>query len=457
MKLPIPKSLLLGALFLFLGCAGSREETAFKEIAEIERQVYSGAVDVQPDSLLPVLNENASLETYLAYAALNNPQLKAAFNNWKAALAQVPQARALPDPRFNYSYYIREVETRVGPQRQAFGISQQFPWFGKLQLKGDVALESANAARQRYEAAKLQLFYQVKSAYYEYCYLDRAILVVNENIQLIKSLEAVILAKYRAGTTPYSDLVQVQVEIDKLQDQQKSLTDLIRPVKARLNAVMNRPLNMPLSPAVKLAADSVNISDERLSEFLKDNNPALKESDFLAEREKDAIGLAKKSYYPDIMLGVDYIDTGEALSPATPESGKDPLIARLSLNLPIWFGKNRASVKQAEARYLSAIQRRQNKENQLLLNLETTLYQFREAQRKIRLYQDILLPRAREALNVAQSAFRVDNIGYLDLINAQRTLLEFELTLERSLANHAQRLAEIEMLVGRELPKKNEK
>lgn len=451
MKSPLA-ILLLSAISIFiLSCASSREKAAFDKIAEIENQIQADQIMVEPDTILPAIDDSASLEAYLAYAALNNPRLKAAFNEWKAALTRVPQARALPDPRFNYGYYIRAVETRVGPQRHAFGISQMFPWFGKLQLQGDGALENANAAHQRFTAEKLKLFYLVKEAFYEHAYLERAISVIGDNVDLMNSLESVILAKYRAGTTPYSDVVQVQVEIDKLQDQQHSLTDLIRPVKARLNAVLNRQMDAPVYSPPQLVVVSIALSDEELIAILLENNPALREIEFLAAKEKTAIGLAKKQSYPDISLGLDYIDTGEAITPGVADSGKDPLIARVSINLPIWFGKNRAAVEQAEARYLSVLQTRQDSENEQLLNLEMTLYRFREAQRKINLYQEVLLPRAREALNVTQSAFRVDNVGYLDLINAQRTMLEFELILERSLANHAQRLAEIEMLIGKEL------
>jgi outer membrane protein TolC len=56
---------------------------------------------------LPTLHESATLNDYLAYAALNNPGLEAAFNRWRAALERVPQEKSLPDPRFTYRYFIR--------------------------------------------------------------------------------------------------------------------------------------------------------------------------------------------------------------------------------------------------------------------------------------------------------------------------------------------------------------
>ncbi len=80
-------------------------------------------------------NDLQTLPDYLRYVSLNNAELKAKFDQWKAALEQIPQAKALDDPRFTYSYFIEEVETRVGPQRQKFGIMQVFPWFGKIEAR----------------------------------------------------------------------------------------------------------------------------------------------------------------------------------------------------------------------------------------------------------------------------------------------------------------------------------
>jgi outer membrane protein TolC len=396
-------------------CAGSHEKQAFEELSAVEKAIYQSSADRETiDEASLTAGDTASLELFLRYAALNNPNLKAAFNRWKAVLERIPRARSLPDPRFTYGYFIREVETRVGPQQHRLSIAQMFPWFGKLSLQGDVALEAANAARAGYDAAKLKLFYQVKEAYYEYCYLARAIEVMEENVELMSYLESVVLAKYRVGTAPHSDLIKVQVELDRLHDQLKSTQDLMNPVKARLNTAMNRSTRAHLPPPGKVEVDTVQISNDLLMRWLKESNPELKANEFLAAREKFSLDLAKKSYFPDITLGVDYIVTGEARMPGVMDSGKDPLIAMLSINLPLWWGRSGASVNEAKARYRSALNQRQNSENELLSRLEMVLYQFREAQRKIGLYQDALLPRAQQALNVTQTAFATDKVDFLN-------------------------------------------
>jgi len=432
------------------------ERTAFEDLAAAREAPYVSEDHTATPFDLPALHEESTLADYLAYAALNNPGLEAAFNRWKAALERVPQVRSLPDPRFNYGYFIREVETRVGPQRHKVGLSQMFPWFGKLELRGDVALEAANAERQRYEAAKLDLFYQVKRAYYEYYYLGRAIAVTEENIQLVTYLEAVARTKYAAGAPTHAAVIKAQVELGRLEDQLRTLRDLVQPVTAELNAALNRPSGAPLPIPKSIAEEGVSISDEQLFAWLKERNPQLKAIDSMAAKEKAAVDLAKKNYFPDITVGVDYIETDSALMPGTRDSGKDPVVGMISVNLPIWRDKYRAAEREAKARYEASLSERSDRENTLVARLQMALYGFRDAERKIALYRDALIPKAEQSLNVTQQAYETGRADFLDLIDAQRVLLDFELSYERALANRAQRLAEIEMLVGREIPRTRE-
>lgn len=410
---------------------------------------------------LPELTEQSDLNNYLAYAALNNPQLEAAFNRWKAALEMVSQVRTLPDPRFNYSYFIQEVETRVGPQTQGVGISQMFPWFGKLKLRGEVALEGANAAQQQYEAARLRLFDEVKQAYYEFYYLGRAISVTEENVELLKQFEEVARSKYESGTALHGDVIKAQVELDKLRDRLRTLRDLQHPTVARLNAALNRPADAALSFPTNLSAATLTAESARLIEQLKASNPELKSLDFQAEKEKANIALAKKEFYPDVNLGLNWIDTGDARMPGVSDSGKDPVIVGFSVNIPLWWNKYRAGVREAESRYTATRQERADRANRLSTDLELALFKYQDAERKIALYREALIPKADENLKVIQRSFEAGKSDFLSLIDAERNLLEFQLTYERATADREQGLATVEKLIGGEssslMPEKEKK
>jgi len=401
---------------------------------------------------LPGLDENATLSDYLAYAALNNPGLKAAFLRWKAALEKIPEVSSLPDPRFTYAYFIREVETRVGPQRQKFGLSQTFPWLGRLKLRGHAASEAAQAEKQRYEAAKLKLFYQVQEAYYEYDYLARAIAVTQENFNLVRYAESVARTRYAAGATDHADIIRSQVELGKLEDRLRTLNDLREPIVARLNAALNRPTSAPIAWPRRTKKETVAFTQDEVLAWLKENNPELRAVDFLAAKERWNIDLAKKKHYPDMTFSLETIDTGEAAMAGVEDSGKDPVIAMLSINIPLWLKKYRAEERQARARYRALLLERTEQENRLAADVKLALYKYRDAERKIDLYKNTLSPKAEQSLRVNIQTYKTGKGTFLDVIDAARTILDFQLACERAFADRSQRLAELEMFVGMKFP-----
>lgn len=449
-------------LFLVLIAVGLIEAgCAARHPADLRHvpQPVSGATRPAPEPIAasvqgPELSADADLADLLAYSALTNPGLEAKFNRWKASLERLPQVEAFPDPKFTYRYFIEEVETRVGAQRQSFAIAQKFPWFGKLALRGGAAAEAANARRQEYEAAKLKLFYEVNDVYYEYYYLHRAIAVTEENLRLLKHIESVARTRYKVGAGSHSDVIRAQVELGKLDDQFRSLRQLREPVAARLNAALNRPPTAQLPKPAKPLQEEISAGDDELLLMLAQANPDLKALGFEISRQKLRIDLAEKDYFPDVTLGVNYIDTAGAIGPMNPsDSGKDPVIAMVSVNLPIWWSKLSAGVREAKHRYLAALHRKAEKKNTLYAQLKMVLYRFHDAGRKINLYRDTLLPKARQSLTVTTKSFQAGRGSFIDMVDAQRILLAFHLSYERALADHAQRLAELEMIVGRPLPR----
>ena len=409
----------------------------------------SGSSGDGGERALPQLSEESTVVDYVRYAALNSPALEAAFNRWRAALEAVPQAKALPDPRFSYRYFIREIETRVGPQRQAFEISQTFPWFGKLDLAGGVALEAARAAQQRYEAAKLALFFEVKDAYYEYYYLARSIDITGENVELLKHLESVARTRYKTTTGSHPAVIRAQVELGKLEDRLNGLSDLRGPVMARLNAALGRPVEAELPAPTRWEPGRLSASDRELLALLEHSNPQLRALDQEVAGYGKAVELARKQHAPDITVGVSYVDVDHSrLASGFSDNGQDAVGALISLNIPLWRGKYSAGVHEARMNRLAKLRERADATNRLKSQLKMALYQFRDAERKMDLYGDTLIPKAAESLKVAEQSFRAGDASFLDLIDAQRTYLEFELAQERALADRARSLARIEMLVG---------
>lgn len=439
------------SVVLLASCASSNERAVRRSLSETE-QTYqfpslAGERVTLGDEGAP-LPDSADLYGLLRYAAQNNAGLQAAFTRWQAATERIPQAKTLPDPRFNFGYFFREVETRVGPQRQRFGLSQMFPWFGTLRLKGDIATQNALIAQERFTAAQDRLYLEVVSAHTEHYYLARSIAITTDLIALVTNAESVAQAKYRAAIGSYADMLRAQVELGRLEDRLIALQDQEKPVVARVNAALNRPLSAPLPRPLDLPNESVALSDEQLLNQAARNNPNLRAIDRVIDREAHAIDLAGRKSYPSFTFGIDYVNTDPALTPDVVDSGKDPLMGRVAINIPIWWGSYGAGRREAQARRRAAALDRVERQNQILSGMHEVLFAYHDAERKISLYRDALIPKAEQSLRASQTGYEAGEVDFLDFLDAERVLLEFELAYDRARADQLKHLAHLRMLAG---------
>lgn len=386
------------------------------------------------------LDPRAELAEYVRYAEQHNPKLKQALTRYKAALAKVAPASAWVDPRLTYGYFARPVETRTGPQEMRFSAAQTLPWKGKLDLKGRIAQQEAEVEGQRYEATRRSLIFEVKAAYYDCYFLERAIAVTEENLRLLAHLEEVGRTRYRGGTGEHAPVLKAQVELGRLEDQLRSLRQQRRPAAARLNAALGRAATAPIAVPDSLPMAAVDLDEEVLKERLQAANPMLQMRHTQAGAQSLGVELAGKQFYPDLTVSLDYIHIGDR--------GANPLMAMATLNLPLWRSSYEAEKRAAELSHQAALQGVADEENRLAAELELALYKQRDAQSRSALYRDSLLPKAEQALNVTQRAFAANRSDFLAVIDAQRTLLEFQLAYERARTDQALHWAAIEKLVG---------
>jgi outer membrane protein TolC len=348
---------------------------------------------------------------------------------------------------FSYAYYMTEIETRASPPKNEYEVAETIPWFEKLHLRSDAALEAAEMQRWKFESMKLELFLDIKQVYSETYYIAKAIKITEENIQLLKQLEGVARTMYTAGRAPFATIIKAQVELGNLENETRSLKDMIQAVTAELNAALNRSPNAPIPPPFSIDNPDFPLSDEDALSLATENNPDLRVLDHEIQMQEINLASAKKEFYPDITLGLKYLDVRETSSPGMGDSGNE-LMPMISLNIPIWFRKYRAGIREAESQYQAAQNERQNRQNEILAALKMALYQFRDADRRISLFQNTLIPTARESLSVSEQAFTTGKADFMNVIDAQRILLEFELSHERALADKNKKLAEIEKLLG---------
>lgn len=455
------------ALFALImtGCAGSSSQgnksRSFEQNLPTDQPgSATWNADLQPavqsyqptetDTLLP---EDARLDDYVRYAMRHHSDLSAAFFRWRAALERIPQARTLPDPKMSLEVVFDQVDRSSEYMGERYTLEQMFPWYGKLALSADIALTQAHAEAQRFEATRLQLVDQVSRAYFEYAFQHYATKIARDNLELLVRLEAVARTMLSTGSTILADVNRAQIEIGRMDDQVRSLEDLVGVSAAELNAALGRPAHaslpaVPDRPSLHKVAELQGYTDEQWLALARQHNPELAEARHNAEQQKQAVALAHKNYYPDITVGVEYARDGSARMAMMDEGGADMLSGMLSINIPIWHKKYDAGVREMQARVSEAHRQIKSRENRLEANLKLALFTYRDSLRKLTLYGDTLLPMARQTLATTEAAYRAGKAGFSDLINAQRALLEFALAHERAATDRAQAFTRIQALVG---------
>ncbi|MFH1573583.1 MAG: TolC family protein, partial [Acidobacteriota bacterium] len=186
------------------------------------------------------------LEQYINEALDRNPSVRQSFSSYQAALARLPQAGALPDPMLGFTQFLRTPETRVGAQTNSLSFSQQIPWFGKLDDKEDVAAKEAAIVREQYEARRDEIIRQVKLAYYDLGYVDRAIAITGEDLSLLRHYETLAQARYSQGVGLQQAVVKLQAEITRDLNRLEQLRTRRVDAEAVLNALRDLPADTPV-------------------------------------------------------------------------------------------------------------------------------------------------------------------------------------------------------------------
>ncbi len=442
------------AMLILSGCATKYDA---RPIGPLYGPLYGAAQapalegqEAEPRASAEALFERADLEVYLKFGLEHSAQLRTAFEGWRATTERVEQMSTLPAPRLSFGAFIEEVQTRTGPQQRRFGLSQAFPWPGKLGAKADLASRQAEAAWEQVEQERLRVARRIEEAFHGYAFLGQELAITTELLGLVKGLEPVVQGRIRAGAGQ-EDLLRLQVEIGRLEDDVASISQRRPALSARLADAMNMPLGgaAAVLPLPELSAPARTSRDTAaLVEQALYSSPRLRVLEKGLEAARAAEEVTKYQRRPDLVARVDYIDTGEALNSGAPGSGDDPLFVGLSLSLPVWTSSYSAAEREARHSVRAARSRLEDARSTLNVDIQEEVYSVDDSQRRLELYRESLIPRARELLQLTTASYRVGSASVLDLLDSERALLEFELSYWRACREYLQGEARLTELLG---------
>jgi len=253
--------------------------------------------------------------------------------------------------------------------------------------------------------------------------------VNREMVGLLEDLEKLAQSRTEVGRGSLQDLLRTQMERERLQNELANLRDSRQSFLTQFKAALGLGAGDPTPPLPReLPSSPLSTSGDQILATALARNPRLKAMEAEVRRAEASLALASKSRLPDFALGVE-VDVKASPVMIRPSAG---------MTLPIWRDKIAAEI--AEAHALEGASRARLSNELLTLTVEVAMksYEYRESTRLLELLQDTLLPKAKQSLEVARSGYSAGTTDFMDLIDAQRTLLEF-------------RLAEVEARIKREL------
>src|SRR5216117_118154 len=249
--------------------------------------------------------EPLRVDALVTEALKQNPEIEAARQRWRAAHERAPQARTLDDPEFKVELF--NYPNRLNPDASAntiFGLSQRFPFPGKLGLKESLAVQEADMAASLLRAKELEVAAKVKSAYYEVFLAHKAIEIHHQQTGLLKDFFAIANARFRAGKGTQVDVLKSAVELSKLENELPVLEQQQESAHARLNLLLSRAPSASLGLPVEPSGPRPRPSVEQLQQAAIQNRPELRVINVDMARSSAAIALSQRQFYPDFNVGV---------------------------------------------------------------------------------------------------------------------------------------------------------
>lgn len=387
-----------------------------------------------------------TLEDYFKIAAENNPGLLSQYKEFEAALQKVPQVSTLPDPSFSFGYFVSPVETRVGPQQARFSLTQMFPWFGTLKAQGDAATLMAEAKYQSFLDAKNKLYFDVSAAYFPLYELREWMKIEERNIAILESYKTISNSKFKNGNGTLVDVLRVDIMLKEA----KTILGILNKKEKPLLAAFNKLLNRDELQTVVIA-DSI-VVEPVLSDYNKDDltvdHPLLNSIDLKTKASEASERAAIKQGFPKLGLGLDYVMVGERTDMTLVDNGKDVLMPMLTVTLPIFRGKYKAAVKEAQLMQESYSFQKKEIANSLNSNYEMALFDIRQQTDLVSLF-DEQIEESKQALNLLYTAYRNSGKDFEEVLRMQQQLLKYDKLKITALSQYRIAMAKLDYITAK--------
>ena len=390
------------------------------------------------------------LDSLIREALENNPRISATYNKWQAARYRAKHVSALPDPMAKYTYFGESVETRVGPQEHKYGVSQTVPFLPKLYVKGKAALRHADMLEQEHEASKREVVREVEFAYYDIFWLDKALMILDEEKSVLENLEKVARMKFETKNASQQDAIKAGVEISKIIDKIFIINQQRKSKEAKMNNLLSRPKATPVGTVKNVEARDFTYALPELHEAASKNRQELIKSDLNIARAKYERSLSRLDLIPDFTFGFDYISVGSGTT-LSRNDGDDAWMTTFGVTIPIWLDKQYAEIKEKQAALDAAKANHTDVENTVAYEIEDVYFKITTYKDIVSLYKTALLPQAKQAFESARTSYETGKVDFLNWLDSERILLQTRLAYYKAIVDYEKSISYLKRVVGTDI------
>ena len=412
--------------------------------------------------LIPISSLAQSEKTFLNVDQLvdeaiqNNPEILAAKKKWEVFKEKIPQAYSLEDPMLglgiislptNFSFRQEDMTMKE------ISISQKFPFPGKRPLMKEMAEKEAEAVFTEIQGKVHQIIKDVKTAYYDLSHVYRTTEITQRNKRILEDFAKIAETRYALGEGIQQDVLKAHVEVSKMLDELIMLGQRKKALEAKLNALLNRPLETPVVEPEEVIFRRFPFSIEEVQKMALEMNPTLKGMKKMIEAKGKTYALAKREYYPDFNFKFAYgqRDNGPDMK------RRDMLTGMVEINIPIFYkSKQDRKVAEAKADIQIAEAQYQAMKNEILFMIADMISMIQRVERQLELYKTGIIPQANLQINSAMSAYRVNKADFMTLLDSQMTLYKYGLEFHQALTEYEKNVASLGAAMGERFSQREE-
>lgn len=362
-----------------------------------------------------------TLQDYLNIAKTNSSEIKEKYLEHLLSQEQVKEAGNIDGTNISVGPFLSTPETRVGAQTIKLGIEQQLPWFGTLTAEKSYAKAISETKRFDADLAERDLLFQVKSLYYELYEKHKIEKILKDNKQVLTTYENMALSALENNKATMSDVLKIKVQKNELHSKIfKNLNEIEALVK-NFNRLLQQDVNTQI-----IVADSLSVLDIMMEDGDINKHPSLSKIDAYKNVYKTENDLIEKEKRPKLAFGLDYILVEERQDLKLSDNGKDIIMAKIGLNIPIFTKKYTSKAAQVEIKQETLLSKKETQKKQLEMALQTSVLELDNAILNVVAAQKNTVE-TQLAIDVDLKAYETGILDYDKILNLQLQKIKFQL------------------------------